>query len=1001
MKRRGTSFRSPKMGGSYEKTEDRRHLSVQNNAETCQAPIWRRFLVESDMKLSDLHKVIQTVMGWSNDHLHAFRIGRVAYATPDRESMMFEADGQRLRAPGRRRRRPHPGRRLGRSETPIASPSSGGSGSGGRCCPGGFQAARSGPRPPRHGLPRRAPPSMEQWKLVCPLRAHANNVTDLSWSPGRPPSRHGLPRQHDRRLGDGSTGSAPNSIKIVATLEGPRVVREGRRLRPSGQVPGLAVRRRQRRPGGRTTGSPRRGSPARSPGGFVSSTFSTRLSWAPDGTFLVACNAFDARAGGAHGAAGLSREELGERRTRSSATLAPVVALPRQRQALRSAVRQPGRRRTRRRRRRLLPASEDPSRGRARRGAGRARRESLRLADDASRRPSRSPPASSADRSSTWLGRPTASRCLRSLPTARWRACSSRESELGSAGRGRGAGAAEAAVWRREGEERPVRRDGRAARSGERRRRRGAEAGAGVGAPAAPAPLGRRQARREARSGEWDRSGLFRQRQRAAAPAEDAVPSEIHAASDGDDDASAAAGATGARPVFCCCRRRRSRHHSRPSSRSASAGPVCRGPACNEEAAPRREPLVAAPPAAARVARRRAGALRRRQCFLLGRLPWKPPRRRGHHRGRQRPGPPHAPRCAPASHGDGGPLPGFERKGRQTGVGGRVPGGVSQLVASRRFAAAATGGSPLDGGGALLLWSRAGRRLAPPLSLSAPIVHLATDDGDDSGEDLGGSKTGTEGQGDLQREQQRQQRGWGLLAITADGGVHCWDVRARSLTLRTSLAPLLAVASASAAEAAAAAAAAAAPLTTAAADASAAVAPPPSSAPPVGLVSARLCRATGAPTVVLSDFSAAVFDVGLGGWARVADGVSSTAAARPLGARPRTPLPRRRSLPTPRSRPPPPRRRPRRDALQRLWGPRGASQAPGAGRRLRGPRGGPGRRREARRGVLVGAAPPPRRPRARPRRSTRGRTSSPTSPRPPHWAWAPSGGSGRWPTCAT
>jgi hypothetical protein len=48
------------------------------------------------MKLSDLHKVIQTVMGWSNDHLHAFRIGRVAYATPDRESMMFERDSRNV-----------------------------------------------------------------------------------------------------------------------------------------------------------------------------------------------------------------------------------------------------------------------------------------------------------------------------------------------------------------------------------------------------------------------------------------------------------------------------------------------------------------------------------------------------------------------------------------------------------------------------------------------------------------------------------------------------------------------------------------------------------------------------------------------------------------------------------------------------------------------------------------------------------------------------------------
>ena len=35
-------------------------------------PIWRRIAVPSDMKLSDLHIVIQVVMGWTNSHLHQF-----------------------------------------------------------------------------------------------------------------------------------------------------------------------------------------------------------------------------------------------------------------------------------------------------------------------------------------------------------------------------------------------------------------------------------------------------------------------------------------------------------------------------------------------------------------------------------------------------------------------------------------------------------------------------------------------------------------------------------------------------------------------------------------------------------------------------------------------------------------------------------------------------------------------------------------------------------------
>ena len=39
--------------------------------------IWRRLIIPSDMLLSDLHKVIQTAMGWTNSHLHMFVKGKV------------------------------------------------------------------------------------------------------------------------------------------------------------------------------------------------------------------------------------------------------------------------------------------------------------------------------------------------------------------------------------------------------------------------------------------------------------------------------------------------------------------------------------------------------------------------------------------------------------------------------------------------------------------------------------------------------------------------------------------------------------------------------------------------------------------------------------------------------------------------------------------------------------------------------------------------------------
>ena len=38
-------------------------------------PIWRRLLVTSDTRLSELHDILQIAMGWDDDHLHVFRVG--------------------------------------------------------------------------------------------------------------------------------------------------------------------------------------------------------------------------------------------------------------------------------------------------------------------------------------------------------------------------------------------------------------------------------------------------------------------------------------------------------------------------------------------------------------------------------------------------------------------------------------------------------------------------------------------------------------------------------------------------------------------------------------------------------------------------------------------------------------------------------------------------------------------------------------------------------------
>ena len=45
-------------------------------------PIWRRLAVPADIKLPRLHEVLQSAFGWTNSHLHAFRVGQDHYEPP-------------------------------------------------------------------------------------------------------------------------------------------------------------------------------------------------------------------------------------------------------------------------------------------------------------------------------------------------------------------------------------------------------------------------------------------------------------------------------------------------------------------------------------------------------------------------------------------------------------------------------------------------------------------------------------------------------------------------------------------------------------------------------------------------------------------------------------------------------------------------------------------------------------------------------------------------------
>jgi len=55
-------------------------------------PIWRRFLVASDITLGRLHRFLQPLMGWWDGHLHQFRIGNTYYAdlNPEEDLECFD-----------------------------------------------------------------------------------------------------------------------------------------------------------------------------------------------------------------------------------------------------------------------------------------------------------------------------------------------------------------------------------------------------------------------------------------------------------------------------------------------------------------------------------------------------------------------------------------------------------------------------------------------------------------------------------------------------------------------------------------------------------------------------------------------------------------------------------------------------------------------------------------------------------------------------------------------
>jgi hypothetical protein len=54
-------------------------LQLRVELEDVKPKVWRRILVPTSVRLSRLHDTLQVVMGWSNSHMHAFKVGDLSY----------------------------------------------------------------------------------------------------------------------------------------------------------------------------------------------------------------------------------------------------------------------------------------------------------------------------------------------------------------------------------------------------------------------------------------------------------------------------------------------------------------------------------------------------------------------------------------------------------------------------------------------------------------------------------------------------------------------------------------------------------------------------------------------------------------------------------------------------------------------------------------------------------------------------------------------------------
>lgn len=78
----------------------KRSYTVKIEINHTQPPVWRRLKVPGSLTLAEFHIVIQTAFGWTNSHLHDFRVGEKRYSDPRTMDGADELDENRFSLDG-------------------------------------------------------------------------------------------------------------------------------------------------------------------------------------------------------------------------------------------------------------------------------------------------------------------------------------------------------------------------------------------------------------------------------------------------------------------------------------------------------------------------------------------------------------------------------------------------------------------------------------------------------------------------------------------------------------------------------------------------------------------------------------------------------------------------------------------------------------------------------------------------------------------------------------